>query len=335
MKNCRGCNDPLTPANDSEAHIIPRALGGRLAPKGLVCRKCNGDLDRLADNALVQAFGAWPTLLAIPRQGGQNPAKIISTRDGHKVRVEPDGSLTRTDVLYRVSAMPGGHKVELAAGDRRTVRQLLNRTKKQFPQFDPALAEQYATVVGMSPDTELELRLDFSPKATFGGVTTAIWLFLIHETGRAFMEWERLLACIAQMQTTGGIFRYLINGLPGLQGPQIDLGHKLIIKSVPATGELIAYVEILGVLKIGGVFAKSTVPAIPLEQIYVYDLTAKCDRTKEFSIDPEQFDVQDWRAIGLGPGDATALREHFKNASEVFAAHYRMRFSSNAVGGEV
>jgi HNH endonuclease len=56
--NCRGCGVPLTDTNDSEAHIIPNALGGRLKPKCIICRECNTQLDRIADNALVQAFGS-------------------------------------------------------------------------------------------------------------------------------------------------------------------------------------------------------------------------------------------------------------------------------------
>jgi hypothetical protein len=149
------------------------------------------------------------------------------------------------------------------------------------------------------------------------------------------MDWNKLLACIAQMQTTRGTFRYFVDGLSGLRGPQIDLGHKLIVKSVPVTGELIAYVEILGVFKIAGVFVKSPAPACQLEQMYIYDLTGKYDRTAEFSIDPTQFAMQNWMTIGLGPADARALRDHFQKASEIFATHYRKRFSSNAQTGEV
>ncbi len=117
IRRCHGCDTPLNPENDSEAHIIPKALGGRLAPKGLICRKCNTALDVAADHALVEAFGAWPTLLNIPRQGGGNPPKQIETREGHKVRLEPDGSMTRRDVVYNVTPVPEGHKVEIAAGD--------------------------------------------------------------------------------------------------------------------------------------------------------------------------------------------------------------------------
>ena len=79
---CRGCGDPLTKQNDSKAHVLPQALGGRLAPNGLLCRRCNGILNDVVDLPLVEAFGAWPTLLDIRRQRGKNPSKMVETRKG-------------------------------------------------------------------------------------------------------------------------------------------------------------------------------------------------------------------------------------------------------------
>jgi HNH endonuclease len=57
---CSGCGlHRLTPEWNSVAHIFPNALGGRLAPGGLICRECNTLLNVLADNPLIQAFGPW------------------------------------------------------------------------------------------------------------------------------------------------------------------------------------------------------------------------------------------------------------------------------------
>jgi len=86
------------------------------------------------------------------------------------------------------------------------------------------------------------------------------------------MDWEQLVDCIHKMQKTGGSFRYLVDSLPGLEGPTIKLGHKIVVRSIPHTGELIAYVEILNILKVGGLLAKAKPPCEPLELIYVYDL---------------------------------------------------------------
>ncbi|MFT4108811.1 HNH endonuclease [Propionicimonas sp.] len=330
MHKCRLCNSDLTSSNDSEAHIIPNALGGRLKPKGILCKNCNTMLDNLADNALIKAFGDWPTVLNIPRDRGRNPPKILETRNGKIVRVEPHGSITRVDVLYDVAPTEEGYSVEIGAGDMKTVRQLLKRAAKQFPQLDPSIAEQHAKTVGIKDDDELKLLLDFSPQATFGGIITAIWLFLILKTGRAFMDHARLASVIKEMRSHGGTFRYFVNGLPGLQGPDVPLNHKIVVRSVPSTGELIAYVEILGVLKVGGIFAKSFVPCMALEQIYAYDILGRQDVSGSFSVDPETFEQQNWSMVGLGPADAEQLREHFRTALEqVFVKHYRARFAEN------
>jgi hypothetical protein len=109
-----------------------------------------------------------------------------------------------------------------------------------------------------------------------------------------------------------------------MQGPPLNLCHKVIVRSVPSTGALIGYLEVLGVLKIGGLFASGPV-GVRIEHIYVYDVIQKADRTDEFSIDPTVFDAQDWRSVGLGPADAQALQAHFQNALASLVAYYRSR----------
>jgi HNH endonuclease len=327
---CRGCGDELTPANDSEAHVIPNALGGRLKLKGIICRTCNGALDRIADNRLVKAFGDWPTLMDIPRDRGVNPPKVIETRDGKRVRLEPGGTLTRVDVVYNITDSDGASKIEIGAGDMKTIRQLLQRVKKDRPEFDATSAENYARAVGIRDDDELKMHLGFGRAQVFGGVVTAVWLFLIMKTGRAFMDLSKLRQVISDMHDHGGTFRYLPKGLPGLNGPEISLGHKIVVRSVPATGELIAYVEILGILRIGGIFASAGGPAAKIEHVYAFDLLSGADRSTEFSIDPVLFERQDWRKIGLGPTipDTPALTADFmKKLENVFVRRYMDRFS--------
>jgi hypothetical protein len=331
-RKCRGCGETLTADNDSEAHVFPNALGGRLKPKGIICRTCNTELDALADNALITAFGDWPTLLDIPRDRGSNPPKQISTNKGERVRLQADGFMTAVDVKYDVSEIEAGHKVEIAAGDKKTFRQLLKRAEKEFPQFDAKLAERNAQRVALDSDSLLKINLDYSPPAVFGGVITAIWLYLILTTGRTFVAWEHLHNVIRSMQANGGSFRYLIGGLPGLSGPDVRLGHKIVVRSVPQTGKLIAYVEILGMLKIGGVFADAGGPVELVEHVYVYDVIGKADRSSEFQIDSRQFEKQDWSSVGLGPEDVQALADHFRKALESnFVRHYSERFSTPPV----
>ena len=324
---CRGCGQALAADNDSEAHVIPNALGGRLKAKGIICSECNTELDAIADHSLVVAFGAWPTLLDIPRDRGRNPVKRITTKAGRRVRLEADGSLSAVEVKYAVSEVEDGHKVEIAAGDMKTFRQLLKRVEKQFPQFDTKLAEQHAQMIALDDGDLLKLNFDYSPPGVFGGVITAIWLYLILKTERSFVEWHALPDVIRNMQTHGGMFRYLIHGLPGLVGPDVPFSHKIVVRSVPQTGKLIAYVEILGLLKLGGVFADAGGPCERLEHVYVYDVMGKTDRSAEYLIDAAQFDQQDWGSVGLGFTDVDTLAEHFRDALEnTFVRHYSKRF---------
>lgn len=328
-KDCFGCGVLLTRENDSEAHVIPQALGGRLGPKGILCGSCNGVLNIVADLPLVQSFDALPTLLNIPRDRGSNPTKTLSTREGHKVSLDADGKLTRVDVTREVTDIPEGKLVELGAGNMRTAKQLLKWAEKEFPGFDHKEAEKHLQVVAMPEGDELRLRFDFSHEKVFGGIIAAVWIYLIHKTGTAFMPFNRLLKSIHGVQQHGGMFRYLVDGLPGLRGPAIDLGHKIVVRVVPSTGELIAFVEVLGVLKIGGIVARGPLGQ-SLEHIYVYDIAAKADRSGEFSIDADTFDVQQWASAGLGAEDATLLRQHFANVLHALTDVYYRKATSVA-----
>lgn len=326
-RNCRLCDDALTPANDSKAHIIPSALGGRLKPNGIICRACNTMLDELADDALVKAFGAWPTLLDIPRDRGSNPPKNVKTRGGKTVRIDADGTNTRVDVLYNVTPSSNGEIVHIGAGDMKTFRNLLERAAKQFPQFDPIAAEQHAKKISIDDGDELKLGLTFAHNMIFGAVVAAVWLFLILKTGRAFMDREHLVRVIKSMQSHGGTFRYMVDGLPGLVGPKTSLGHKVIVRSIPRTGKLICYVEILGMLKIGGIFAETPPPGIAVEFIYAYDVASQQDVSNAFSIDSSSFDGVSWESEGLGTSDVEELKRSFTEALDsVFVSYYQNRF---------
>ena len=126
--------------------------------------------------------------------------------------------------------------------------------------------------------------------------------------------------------------RHLVDGLPGLEGPAIPFGHRIVLRSVPRTGELIAYVEILGVLRIGGVYGKAKPgSASRVEHVYVYDLDQQRDRSAEFRIDPVVFEAQDWEALGLAPSERERLLAHYEHAiRDVLEPRYQARVASKA-----
>lgn len=62
----------LAPANDSKAHIIPSALGGRLKSLGILSNAANIELNDKFDNPLVKAFHPLMSLIGGSRDFGEN-----------------------------------------------------------------------------------------------------------------------------------------------------------------------------------------------------------------------------------------------------------------------
>lgn len=313
---CNGCGlHPLTKEFDSEAHIIPNALGGRLAPKGLICRECNTLLDQIADNPLIRAFGPWPTLIDVPRHRDSNPPVQIDTTDGQRIRVEADGSRTRSDLVYDVKPLEDreGHTVSIGAYNMKVMKQLIGKAAKQFAQLDPSVAAAHAKSVETQPKGEWRIQTNFGPANVFPGAFVAFWLFFLHKTGYQLATWDRVLQ-IAQDMQKGGTFRYIFDGLPGLDGPTIPVSHKIVLRNVPSTGDLIGYLEVLGTLRIGGLLAQGAPGSPLLEHIYALDVFGKKDRSSEFGIDSAKFDSVDWRKIGLGLESVEELRTRLQDA---------------------
>ena len=326
--HCIGCGDPLTEGNKSDAHIIPNALGGRLAPDDLICQACNGILDRAVDNALVKAFGGVQTLIGLPRQRGKNPPIDLRTESGRRVRVEPNGDLMLSDIQYDEKIERDRRVITIGAPTHKQVRQLLERAKKNNPELKDIDVNDIVSKLqpsAASVQERLLLRLDYSPVAIFGGVMVAIWLFIAHRERHALDDLQSLLGRLKNIHEHGGMFRYLPEGLPGLQGPQVDYSNKIVVRSIPQTGEMIGYVELLGAFRIGGIYAASKeLPSAFIEHIYVHDPFEIKDRSAEFSIDPTVFEKVDWRTVGLGPvkQDATKLDEAMRAAGERLAEKY-------------
>jgi hypothetical protein len=81
----------ITDSNDSKAHIIASALGGRLKPTGILSIEGNTVLDRKIDNPHINAMQPYMTLLAGSRDRGGEPTAIKGVdKDGKRYAVSAD-----------------------------------------------------------------------------------------------------------------------------------------------------------------------------------------------------------------------------------------------------
>ena len=108
----------------------------------------------------------------------------------------------------------------------------------------------------------------------------------------------------------------------------MDYSNKIVVRSIPQTGEMIGYVELLGTFRIGGIYAAAKeLPSAFIEHIYAHDPFEVKDRSAEFSIDPTLFEKVDWRTVGLGPvkQDSTELDKAMRVAGDRLAEKYTAR----------
>ncbi|EHZ2101135.1 hypothetical protein K5M61_004427, partial [Salmonella enterica] len=81
-----GNNFNLSSTVDHGEHVIQQAIGGNLVSKGILCKRCGGDLSRKIDNPFNAIFEGIATRLDIKTDRKANkspsiPGEIISEVD--------------------------------------------------------------------------------------------------------------------------------------------------------------------------------------------------------------------------------------------------------------
>lgn len=88
---CYICGEELTKSNESEEHIIPNAIGGKLKSNKLICKKCNNQLGNDIDYKLTKQLDVFSNFLNIERERGK-PNDIIfeekNTKEKYKRKTD-------------------------------------------------------------------------------------------------------------------------------------------------------------------------------------------------------------------------------------------------------
>src|SRR4051812_22937214 len=107
-KTCLICGDPITCENDSRAHVIPSALGGRLKPKGLLSAYANGALNDAVDLPLIRAFEPIMSQLDGSRDRGTNPCVRMTNAAGRTYDVGFGKPLKPSSPEFSMDEQPDG-----------------------------------------------------------------------------------------------------------------------------------------------------------------------------------------------------------------------------------
>ncbi len=82
-RHCILTGEKLTPENNSKAHVLPSALGGRLKSKGILSNAANEELNDKFDLPLVQTFQPFMALSGGSRDRGENQPVRMTDAEGN------------------------------------------------------------------------------------------------------------------------------------------------------------------------------------------------------------------------------------------------------------
>ncbi len=167
QRRCIVTGDIITDANNSRAHIIPSALGGRLKPTGVLSEAGNAILNDKVDLPLVRAFQPIMSILGGARDRGKNPTTRLTDSQGKNYEVVFGKPITLTNPEYLETQTANGVKIEINARTEKEARTLLGKVKGKYPDFDIETAIKNFDFRSEYLNSQLRGHLQIGPVITF------------------------------------------------------------------------------------------------------------------------------------------------------------------------
>ncbi|TPI70025.1 HNH endonuclease [Mesorhizobium sp. B3-1-3] len=175
---CIVTGDPITPANNSKAHVVPSALGGRLKPKGILSRIGNGILDDKFDYPLIEAFQAIMNLIGGSADRSKAAIETKMKGEDGRIYVFTFGEhLTPLDHEFVEEEVGNETHFTIVARTLKEAKTLLGRIKKKHPQFDIDEAMKHAVTEHHWPEGPLHLNMQMGPSILFPWTFSAAAVF--------------------------------------------------------------------------------------------------------------------------------------------------------------
>lgn len=137
MCKCLVCSTEITASNDSDEHIIPNSIGGKLVIKGFLCRKCNSETGDKWDVELSKQLNLFCLLLGgVSRDRGFTPNEVFSTISGKEVRLANKGVMSIANPQYMQEEADGIINFSFTAGNMKQAQQFVRCFCKKHPSLN-------------------------------------------------------------------------------------------------------------------------------------------------------------------------------------------------------
>ena len=238
MNTCRLCN-----ANeaDSNEHIVPDALGGKIEVPDFICTKCNNSLGNIIDSPLEKSMRPISVPLGCRRGDGSDvaPLRRIRTARDQSVDLHAGGRpVARAKDPVKVSVNDEGRReISILAADSDKAAELLAHQMRRFGLSAEKIASAEFEKIS-EPLGRVVLRPTFSLRTIARSLSKSALAALVRASGRTIVDggcFDDATVFIKRDVGSDDRFAYL----PGIrrdlrEALRLDLGnHALLVQESP------------------------------------------------------------------------------------------------------
>lgn len=182
---CYVCYNEITPANETDEHIIINAAGGRLKSKELICRECNSEFGEDIDNVLAKQLNNLANMLMVKRHRGE-PQPIIGEKKstGEKYILDLGGKPKLSKPTIEKITEGDKTNISITARSEKELRKILKGIAKKNPHFDVEDAMRSAKWREEYFDEALNFQNVIGGNEVFRAVCKCATNFFVHSKGK-------------------------------------------------------------------------------------------------------------------------------------------------------
>jgi len=274
MSKCLVCATEITAANDSNEHIIPNSIGGKLVIKGFLCRKCNSETGDKWDTEISKQLNLFCLLLGgVNRDRGFTPNELFNTISGREVRLANEGVMSIARPQYTTEEIDKKVHFSFSTGNMKQAQQFIRDLCKKHPSLNQQELMDKLVVRNNYLNGDA---LVFNPK--FGG----------EDSGRSLVKTILAFATKVGIEpfSCNKATDYLLNDGEPCYGYYYSNdviinrcfekpAHCLAVHADPNSGYVIGYLEYFGVWRIISLLSDCYDGAEIKESYYIYPEDSK------------------------------------------------------------
>ena len=247
-QRCVVCDESISAHNDSREHVMPEAIGGRVAVKGFICRTCNNGTGHTWDAKLASQLHPLRLMFGVQRQRGSTPGLAITTTAGEDLVITADGPLTLARPSFSEETGPEGIKIQIVARSMDEATRILAGVKRKYPKLDVDRILADAQMSTSYPKGLVHHRLDFGGEISGRSIVKSV-LAMAHHAGIPTDICHDALGYLRNSSATPCFGYYQATDLVLDRPPEVPL-NCVSVEANPDTGLILGYAEYFGVQRV-------------------------------------------------------------------------------------